>query len=153
MDKKLLALEKFTRNVRLSENQRRYVENMSPLERFALNARLVRDDECRERHRAYIADMIAFKHHPPTVPSVAQASALVQDALAQHGFSHSYQIDREGETITVTCEVTHRQGHSESATLRVRVPADELDDSSTVTYLQGLTLLNVTGLFAEDQLA
>ena len=101
--------------------------------------------------QAYIADMIAFQSRPPTVLSFAQACDLVPDALAQHGFSHSYQIAQDGEAITVTCQVTHHLGHSESTSLSV--PADEVDDSSTVTCLQGITLLLLTGLFAEDKLA
>ena len=151
MDRKSSAFEKFTHDERLSENGRRTIENMSPFEKFVLNARFVRDDERRERHKAYIADMIAFKSHPLAVPSFAQACDLVPDALARHGFSHSYQIDQDGETVTVTCQVTHRLGHSESTSCSV--PADEVDDSSTVTYLQGITLLMLTGLFPEDELA
>ncbi len=121
MAEKLSALEEFARADYLSEKERRTIENLSPFEKFVLNARLVRDDECRERHRTYIADMIAFQSHPPTVPTFEQACDLVPDALARHGFSHSYQIDQDGETMTVTCQVTHRLGHSESTRLSVPV--------------------------------
>ena len=151
MDEKLSTLEKFTRDGHLSENERRIIENLSPFEKSVLNARFVRDDERRERHKAYVADMIAFQSYPPTVASFVQACDLVPDALARHGFSHSYQIDQDGETIAVTCQVTHRLGHWERTSLSV--PADKVDDSSTVTYLQGITLLLLTGLFAEDELA
>ena len=147
---KLSALEKFSRDERLSDNERRIIENLSPFEKFVLNARFVRDDEQRERHKAYISDMIAFNSHPPTVPSFAQACDLIPNALARHGFSHSYQIDQDGKTITVTCQVTHRMGHSEVTSLSV--PADdEVDGLSAVTCLQDITLMQLTGLFAEDE--
>ena len=151
MDKKVSALEKFTHDERLSANERRIIERMTPFEKFVLNARFVRDDERRECHRTYIADMIAFQSHPPAVPSVAQVCALVPDALARHGFSHSYQIDQNDKATTVTCQVTHRMGHSESTSMSI--PTDEVDNSRTVAYLQGITLLALCGLVAENELA
>lgn len=151
MDKKYPALEEFARADYLSAIERLVLENLSPLEKFALNERLVRDENERESHKAYIRDMIAFKSPPPKVPSFVQACDILPDALSLHGFSYSYQVDQDSETITVTCQITHHLGHSESTSYSV--PVDWIDDSSALRYLQGMVLTMLTGLIPEDELA
>ena len=150
MEEELSALERFAQDERLSENESRLIDSLPPLEKFVLNARFVKEDERRERHKAYLSDMMALKRHPPTVPSFPQACDIVPDMLALHGFSHSYQIEQDGETITVNCQLTHRQGHSEGVSFSL--PADEEDVTSMVTYLQGITLMLLTGLIPQDEL-
>lgn len=81
----------------------------------------------------------------------------VKPLLGSLGLSASWLPARnDGGRVSVTCKVTHKQGHSESVTLDA-----PLDDSggknniqalgSSVTYLQRYTLLAILGLATEDE--
>lgn len=121
---------------------------------------------------AFVDAMTAFKADPPTVlkskavsiPNGAKFShatlADVVDAalagMSKHGLSHRWETTQDAKAITVTCIVTHRDGHEERTTL-VGAPDDSgkknavQQIASTVTYLQRYTLMSALGLAAKDQ--
>lgn len=126
--------------------------------------------EANEAKKAYVSAMAEFKRNPPTIikdktvafsgtsythASLGNVTNAIVDGLAQHGFSHCWDVSQDG-MIKVTCRITHRMGHSEEVTL-----AAMKDDSgkknaiqqvaSAITYLQRYTLLAATGLATHDQ--
>ena len=81
--------------------------------------------------------------------------ATIAPALAKHGLSHRWDTQQGSAGITVSCVITHFDGHSESITLAS--PPDQSGGKnaiqaigSTVSYLQRYTLLAITGLATSD---
>jgi hypothetical protein len=74
--------------------------------------------------------------------------------MGQFGFTHRWKTEQDGDTIKVTCILTHAQGHSEEAYLH-GLPDDTGKKSpiqqviSTVSYLERVTMLAVLGLAAK----
>lgn len=131
--------------------------------------------EEREAKKAYVRDMAEFKRNAPTITkdkavgyknkdgtftgykhaSLGNVTSAIVEGLAQHGFSHSWDVKQDGATAHVTCTITHRMGHAESVSMHAAK-----DDSgkknaiqqvaSAITYLQRYTLLAATGLAVED---
>jgi len=123
--------------------------------------------EAHEARKAYVVAMNAFKANPPIVikdmlnkqydsrySSLANFVNTVNPELSKFGLSACWRPDQTNG-ISVTCVVTHAQGHSESATL-----SGPQDDSgkknplqqikSTITYLEGATFQAITGMVASD---
>ena len=127
--------------------------------------------EAGEARKAYTAALADFKANPPSVVKGSSASfgagkasydyatldtvtGAVIPSLSAHGLSHHWSTSQEGGRVSVTCTLTHRDGHAESVTLSA--PEDTSGSKnpiqaigSTVTYLQRYTLLAITGLAAE----
>lgn len=83
----------------------------------------------------------------------AYATAL-KDVLAEHGLSYRFKT-AQTDRITVTCVLSHKDGHSEENSLSG--PADTSGSKnaiqaigSTLTYLQRYTLIQALGLAAAD---
>lgn len=77
--------------------------------------------------------------------------------MAKHGLSHRWTIAQENGKITVTCIVTHRDGHSESVALSASADDSGGKNSiqaiaSTKTYLERYTLLAATGVATGGEL-
>jgi ERF superfamily len=76
--------------------------------------------------------------------------------MSKYNLSHSWDISQDGQSISVTCHLTHSMGHSRHVSM-----CAGKDDSgkknaiqqvaSTVTYLERYTLLAITGQAAQDQ--
>lgn len=137
---------------------------------------LKREFDADEARKAFVADMAEFKKTPPEIvkdklvgyknkdgsvtgymhATIGNVTEAIVAGLAAHGFSHRWTIDQGGANITVTCVLTHKQGHSESTPMTA-----QKDDSgkknqiqqiaSTITYLQRYTLLAATGVATKDQ--
>lgn len=132
--------------------------------------------EANEARKAYVADMAAFKQNPPTIKkdkavgyhtkegdfvgykhaTLGNVTDAIVEGLAKHGFSHKWDVDQQGDTVRVTCRITHRMGHSEDVSMSA--PKDNSGKknliqqvASTITYLQRYTLLAATGLATHDQ--
>lgn len=79
----------------------------------------------------------------------------VDPILAKHGLSSRYRTSTEGSMVTVTCIVSHRDGHSEENSLSC--PHDASGNKnpiqaigSAVTYLQRYTKKAALGLSASN---
>ncbi len=79
----------------------------------------------------------------------------IQPALSEHGLSFRWRTDSTGNDISVTCIISHEQGHSEETTLTA--PLDRTGNKnaiqsigSTVTYLQRYTLKAALGIAAAE---
>ena len=94
---------------------------------------------------------IRYKH--ATLAAIVQAITV---GLSKHGLSVSWPPSQQPGLITITCKITHEQGHSEAFSL-----TSAADDSggknaiqalgSAVAYLQRYTLLAAIGLATFDQ--
>ncbi len=137
---------------------------------------LQREWEADEARKAFVAAMAEFKKSPPEVvkdklvgyknkdgtftgymhATIGNVTGAIVAGLAEHGFSHRWDLVQKGGEITVTCILTHKLGHSESTPM-----SGTKDDSgkknliqqvaSTITYLQRYTLLLATGIATKDQ--
>lgn len=132
--------------------------------------------EANEARKAYVADMAAFKRNPPTIKkdklvgyhtkegdfvgykhaTLGNVTDAIVEGLAAHGFSHKWDVDQQGNSVRVTCRITHRMGHSEDVSMSAakddsgrKNPIQQV--ASTITYLQRYTLLAATGLATHDQ--
>jgi len=86
---------------------------------------------------------------------LAGIASQVDPVLARHGLSYRYRTLTEPGMVTVTCIVSHRDGHSEENSLSA--PHDASGNKnpiqaigSTVTYLQRYTLKAAVGLAASN---
>ena len=87
---------------------------------------------------------------------LAEIARTVSPILAKHGLSYRYRTTSNlNEPVTVTCIVSHRDGHFEENTLSAG--RDESGSKnqiqavgSTLTYLQRMTLKAALGLAASD---
>ena len=131
--------------------------------------------EEREAKKAFVLAMAEFKQNPPEIFKTKQVSFTTRDGdttsyrhatlggvtepiingLAQHGISHRWDTTQDGQTITVTCTLTHKLGHSESTSLSgapdssgKKNPIQQM--ASCINYLQRYTLLAATGIATKD---
>lgn len=90
-----------------------------------------------------------YKHE-----DLAEISRVVSPILAEHGLSYRFRTtSAPNEPVTVTCIVSHRDGHSEENTLSAGRDDTGNKNSiqavgSTITYLQRYTLKAALGLAA-----
>lgn len=87
---------------------------------------------------------------------LAEIARTVSPILAKHGLSYRYRTtSNPNEPVTVTCIVSHRDGHFEENTLSAGRDDSGNKNSiqavgSTLTYLQRMTLKAALGLAASD---
>ena len=86
---------------------------------------------------------------------LAEIARAVGPVLARHGLAYRFRSNSDGEKVTITCVISHRDGHSEEN--RLSAGADHSDEKnaiqaigSTLTYLQRMTLKAALGLAAAD---
>jgi len=131
--------------------------------------------EANEARKAFTEALSAFKENPPELTknkqvgfdtskgrteyrhaTLDQVSLKIGQALSEHGLSHRWDVRQDNGQVTVTCVLTHRQGHSESVTMSGLPDTSGTKNGiqavgSTVTYLQRYTLLAATGMAVKDQ--
>lgn len=132
--------------------------------------------EANEARKAFVAAMAAFKLNPPTITkdkavgyhtkegdfvgykhaTLGNVTDAIVEGLAAHGFSHKWDVEQHGDTVRVTCRITHRMGHSEDVSMAAPKDASGRKNAiqqvaSAITYLQRYTLLAATGLATHDQ--
>jgi hypothetical protein len=83
----------------------------------------------------------------------AQIAEHVDPILAKHGLSYRHRPVQEGSKLTITCILSHRDGHSEESSLSANNDESGNKNSiqgigSTATYLQRYTLKLALGLAA-----
>lgn len=117
--------------------------------------------EANEARKAFVTAMSAFRAEAPTIgknkaghnsnyASIDNITNTINPLLAKHGLSFGW-VTEQGETITVHCDVTHVQGHSQRVSLSAGPDTSGSKNSiqaigSTVSYLQRYTLLSALGL-------
>lgn len=138
---------------------------------------LQREYEADLARKAYVASMAAFKAEPLAIgkdkhvayqkkdgtwveydhATIGNVVSVICAGLGRHGFSHRWDTQQgDAGRITVTCIITHADGHKESTALSAS-PDDSGSKNniqavaSTVTYLQRYTLLAATGMATSDQ--
>lgn len=101
-----------------------------------------------------IVEKNAVGHNSKRYANFAAYAAAVKDVLADHGLSYRFRTEQT-DRITVTCILSHRDGHSEESSLSG--PADTSGNKnaiqaigSTLTYLQRYTLIQALGLAAAE---
>lgn len=91
--------------------------------------------------------------------TLAQIAAVVDPILGPHGLSYRYKTAQsqngDRSLVTVTCIVSHRDGHSEDTVLTTSVDTSGNKNhiqaiGSAVTYLQRYTLKAALGLSATE---
>jgi hypothetical protein len=136
---------------------------------------LQREHEANEARKAYTHAMIALKRDLPTVinrdkvvdftsqrgqtrythASLANVLDQVTPALTQHGFALGYQCSTGQAGVTVSCRLTHADGHSQEMSLTSppdtsgsKSPAQAI--ASTITLLQRYSALALLGIATAD---
>lgn len=88
-----------------------------------------------------------------------QLSSIVQqtkNALSECGLTFRWETKDDGNSLVVTCIVTHRDGHSESTTMSASADKSGAKNDiqargSAITYLQRYTLIGALGISTADQ--
>jgi len=124
--------------------------------------------EANEARKAYTAAMTQFradcptilkteKAHNSTYAGLAGTLSQIKTLMSGCGFSHSWRTQQDGNGITVTCVITHSQGHSEETSLTA--PPDTSGSKnniqalgSTCSYLERYTLVAALGLTSSDSI-
>lgn len=131
--------------------------------------------ERNEARKSYHEAMSAFKGDPPKIDkdrkvaystskgpvsykhaTLANVTEKINLALSKFGLSASWSTDQQNGHITVTCKITHAQGHSEQTSLWADADMSGSKNpiqavGSTISYLERYTLLALTGLATYDQ--
>lgn len=130
-----------------------------------------REYEANEARKAYSMALVGLKRDLPTViardkkvafndvkythASLAGVMEAVTGPLTQHGFSLTWKPSTSKEGVSVTCRLTHADGHFEEAQISAPVdtsgkksPAQGV--ASTITLLQRYTALSLLGIATAD---
>lgn len=152
------------------------VEQGADLEKMEKLMDLQERWEKNEAKKAYVRAMTAFKASPPVLTknkhvkfetqkgvteykhaTLDHVCEVIGAALSKVGISYAWETGQsEGGLISVTCVLTHDDGHSTRTTLSAGADQSGGKNSiqavgSTVTYLQRYTLLAATGMATEEQ--
>src|SRR6185312_5675879 len=84
---------------------------------------------------------------------MAEIARTVDPILAKHGLSYRFRTLSDAATVTVTCIISHRDGHSEENSLSAAHDTSGSKNKiqavgSAITYLQRYTLKAALGLAA-----
>lgn len=92
----------------------------------------------------------AYRHE-----DLAEIARSITPILAQHGLSYRFRSHTDGAQVSVTCVISHRDGHNEETSLSAG--ADHSGEKngiqaigSALTYLQRMTLKAALGLAAAE---
>lgn len=132
---------------------------------------LKREYEADEARKAYDQAMAEFKRNAPRISKNKEVSFgttryshatldhvtdVLTPALSKVGISHRFELKTEGDTVIVTCILSHSMGHSERTSLPG--PIDKSGSKnpiqgigSAVSYLQRYTLLAAVGMAPGSQ--
>jgi len=96
----------------------------------------------------------ATGHNNKRYADFAAYAAALKPILAKHGLSYRFRT-AQTDKISVTCILSHRDGHSEESSLSGPADASGSKNAiqaigSTLTYLQRYTLVQALGLAAGD---
>ena len=142
------------------------VEQGADLEKLEKLMDLQERWEAKEAKKSYMSAMSKFRRDCPTITrtrsghnnkyaGLAESISEIQSLMADCGLSHSWRTDQQDQKITVTCTVTHMDGHSESTALFAVADTTGSKNSiqaigSTVSYLERYTLYACLGLASAE---
>lgn len=122
--------------------------------------------EKNEARKAYVSAMSAFQQECPTIDKTLKAHNSTYAGLAEtleqirglmstNQLSHSWVTEQKDGQISVTCCVTHVQGHKECTTMSAAADTSGSKNNiqaigSTVKYLQRYTLFSILGLASKE---
>jgi len=130
--------------------------------------------EENEAKKAYNLAMTKFKENAPDIEkdkkvsfpaggktmeyhhaSLANVTRKINKGLSGHGLSASWTTTQTNGSVTVTCKITHSQGHSEETSLTASPDTSGSKNAiqaigSTISYLERYTLLALCGLATSD---
>ena len=122
--------------------------------------------EANQARKEYISAMSIFRAECPTIEKtreahnskyagLAETINQIKPLLASNGLSHAWKTKQDNGAISVTCCVTHDQGHQECTTLTASADnSGKKNDiqalGSTLSYLERYTLYAVLGLASGD---
>jgi len=132
---------------------------------WALNEKV----EAANSKKSYDFAMAKFKANPPQITkdkhvefgntaydhaSLGNVNEKIIARMGEYELSHKWDV-KQSDKITVTCVITHSQGHSESVSLEASADTSGSIKgiqalASTISYLQRYTLLAATGLATSD---
>ena len=137
--------------------------NIDVLEKFL---DLAERQEKREAEKAFHQAFSAFKADPPEIvkdklvgfgntkykhATIGKVVSAIIGGMSKHGLSHRWNIAQDGNTITVTCKITHELGYSEETPISAGADMSGGKNSiqaiaSTITYLERYSLQAATGI-------
>lgn len=93
-------------------------------------------------------------HNDKRYADFAAIAKVVDPILSEHGLSYRFRT-AQGDRISVTCILSHEDGHSEETTLSGPADASGSKNAiqaigSTLTYLQRYSLVQMLGLAASN---
>jgi len=130
--------------------------------------------EANEAKKKFHMAMAAFKASPPDIEkdkrvnfktdrgvvnythaTLANVTEKINAGLSKHGLSAAWAVSQANGAISVTCKITHEQGHSEQTTITASPDTSGSKNSiqaigSTITYLERYSLLALTGLATSE---
>jgi hypothetical protein len=122
--------------------------------------------ENREAEKAYNSAISEFRAECPTIDKtreghqskyagLAETVEEIKTLLHKYGLSYGWTTDNSGESISVTCRISHIGGHSEQTTLSAPPDTSGSKNSiqavaSTVSYLERYTLFAILGLASRE---
>lgn len=122
--------------------------------------------EANEARKAYVQAMSKFRAECPAITKtkkahnsmyagLAETIDEIKDLLSECGLSHSWKTEQSEGITTVTCCVTHVQGHQECTSLSAGADNSGSKNAiqaiaSTITYLERYTLFAILGLASKE---
>jgi len=122
--------------------------------------------EAREARKAYLDAFSEFQSNVPRITknkeghnyqyaALGDIAETIKSALQDCGLSYRFEIQDAGQDISVTCIVSHRDGHQEQTAMTA---APDTSGSKTaiqarasaVSYLQRYSLIGALGLTTAD---
>jgi ERF superfamily len=107
----------------------------------------------KDKHVSYTGAKGQTDYDHATIGNVVKT---ITAAISKYGFSTAWRTAQEKTTITVTCVLRHRAGHTEEVSMSADADPSGGKNAiqaigSAVTYLQRYTLLAITGCATSDQ--
>jgi len=142
------------------------VEQNADLDKLEKLMELQERWDANQAKKSYVAAMSDFRRECPSIAKtktghntkyagLAESIDQIKDLLSGCGLSHSWHTVQDGDNVTVTCTVTHVDGHSDSTSLAAGPDTSGSKNSiqalgSTVSYLQRYTLFAILGLASQE---
>lgn len=127
--------------------------------------------QATEARKSFYEALMKFQKECPSLPKtklvkfnntaycytpLSKITTSIKAKLSECGLSYRWQNDDDGQTIKVTCIVTHKDGHSEQTTMSAGADKSGAKNEiqargSAITYLQRYTLIGALGISTADQ--